>query len=61
MIGQHYAGQIVHIIYNTETISFYDRQGTELISHPFPTPGTTYVGSKQRGPYKIHRQVSTKS
>lgn len=61
MIGQHYAGQIVHIIYNTETISFYDHQGTELISHPFPQPGTTYVGSKQRGPYKIHRQVSTKS
>lgn len=61
MIGQHYAGQRIRIIYNTEVISFYDHQGTELISHPIPPPGTTYVGSKQRGPYKVHRQLSTKS
>jgi len=37
MIGQHYAGRQMHVIYNAETIAFYDEQGTELISHPIPT------------------------
>ena len=61
MIGQYYAGQQLHVIYNAETIAFYDEHGTELISHPIPPAGTRYVGSNQRGKYRVDQQVSTMS
>lgn len=61
MLGQRHGGKNVHAIYNTETISFFDDQGTELITHPIPPAGTRYVGNTKRRPTTIDSQVSTKS
>lgn len=45
-IGPHRAGQHVHVIHDTETISFYDtRTGELIIEHPLPPPHTHYVGN----------------
>lgn len=47
-IGNHRAGQHVHVIHNTETISFYDTHTGELITeHPLPPPHVHYVGNGQ--------------
>jgi putative transposase len=45
-IGNHYIGQHVHVIHDTEKISFYDTTtGELLIEHPLPPPGTRSVGN----------------
>lgn len=45
-IGTHLAGRRLHVIHNTEKISFYDTTtGELLIEHPLPAPGTRHVGN----------------
>ncbi|GAB3571001.1 integrase core domain-containing protein [Spelaeicoccus albus] len=49
-LGKQYIGQQAHAIWDLNTITFFDRHGTEIISHPRPDPGTNYVGNgKPRG------------
>ncbi len=51
-IGRAHAGEYVHVIIDTGTISFFDtRTGEFLIKHPLPEPGIRYVGTgKPRHP-----------
>ena len=50
MIGREYAFQTIHIIYSSKKITFFDSDGTQLISHPWPEPGVRNVGNgKPRG------------
>lgn len=45
-IGRGHAGEHVHAIIDSGTISFYSTHtGELLIEHPLPKPGTRYVGS----------------
>ncbi|SDM13165.1 hypothetical protein SAMN04487913_1291, partial [Arthrobacter sp. ok362] len=55
-IGMNHAGEQIHVLYDDETIMFFDARGTEIISHPRPPKGTVYIG--RSGPNK---QPSTKS
>lgn len=45
MMGKEHIGHTVHIICGETTIMFFGPQGTEIISHPRPPKGTTYVGN----------------
>jgi putative transposase len=47
-IGSDHIGQHVHVIHDTEKISFYNTTtGELLIEHPLPAPGTRHVGNGQ--------------
>lgn len=56
-IGSYLAGTLVTIISDENTIAFYSvSTGELLIEHPWPAPGTTYVGNgRPRGPRKNTR------
>lgn len=56
-IGSYLAGTLVTIIRDENTIAFYSvATGEQLIEHPWPAPGTTYVSNgKPRGPRKNTR------
>lgn len=43
-IGMNRAGERIHVLYDEETIMFFDNRGTEIISHPRPPKGTIYIG-----------------
>ncbi|WP_460985796.1 integrase core domain-containing protein, partial [Sinomonas halotolerans] len=43
LIGAHWAGKTVRVHYDTRTISFYDEDGTEILTHPRPPKGTKFV------------------
>jgi putative transposase len=50
MMGREFAAQTIHIVYSSKRIAFFDSNGTQIISHPWPAPGATYVGNgKPRG------------
>jgi hypothetical protein len=44
-LGKEHIGTTVHILYDDAAIIFFGAQGTEIISHPRPAPGTPYVGN----------------
>lgn len=45
------AGTNTYIIYEHDTIMFFDEQGTLIIEHSWPAPGVKYVGNgKPQGP-----------
>lgn len=47
-IGNHHIGQHVHVIHDTEKISFYNTTtGELLIEHPLPAVDTRHVGNGQ--------------
>jgi putative transposase len=56
VIGMNRVVEHIHVLYDEETIMFFDTHGTEIISHPRPPKGTVYIGIS--GPA---RQPSTKS
>jgi len=59
-LGKQYTGQPVHIIWDATTIWFFDQDGTEIISHDRPEPGTTFVGNgKPRGFLADHDPSTT--
>lgn len=59
-LGNEYIGQEVHVLYDDETIMFFDSRGTEIITHQRPPRLTNYVGNnKPRG--FMATQSSTKS
>lgn len=60
-LGRHWAGHTIHIVHSSTEISFYDPHGTEIISHPKPTPGTRYVGNGKPRGFMANQQPSTKS
>ena len=67
-MGRDYGGRTISILHNDTVIMFFDDQGTEIISHPTPPKGTTYVGNGEpRGFMKRYEnqtpesEVSTKS
>ena len=44
------AGQNVHVVYEHDSVLFFDETGTLIIEHPWPAPGIRYVGNgKPRG------------
>ena len=43
-IGMNHAGEQIHVLYDEETIMFFDTRGTEIISHPRPPKGSIYIG-----------------
>jgi transposase InsO family protein len=43
-IGAAHAGAAVHVAWDPESIQFFDTDGTLLIAHRWPQPGSTYVG-----------------
>ena len=50
LMGREFAAQIIHIVYSSKRIAFFDSEGTQITSHPWPEPGATYVGNgKPRG------------
>lgn len=48
-IGSEYVGQTAYVIRNkeTNTVEFFDHQGTSIYRYPWPKPGTRYVGTKE--------------
>ena len=45
------AGQTTYVVYEQDTVLFFDAVGTLIIEHPWPEPGVRYVGNgKPRGP-----------
>jgi transposase InsO family protein len=44
-IGWQYLGHEIHTIWNLETVTFFDQQGTLLIQHNWPPKGTRYVSN----------------
>ncbi|MEX5297071.1 DDE-type integrase/transposase/recombinase [Kocuria sp. CPCC 205268] len=48
LIGHRYIGQTIHVLLTETTIGFYDHEGTEILTHPRPPAGTTYVGNTDR-------------
>ena len=61
MIGKDRAGQSIHVIYNDDSISFFDHKGTEIITHPRPPLGTRYLGNNQPRGFMATHKPSTKS
>lgn len=47
MIGIRHAGAVMHVSWDPQNVLFFDTDGTLLISHHWPEPGTTYVGIRQ--------------
>jgi len=45
LLGLAYKNQTVHAIWNSTEIEFYDKRGTLIIGHPWPTKGIKYVGN----------------
>jgi len=44
-------GDVVSLVENQASLQVFDESGTLLIEHPWPTPGTKYVGSgRPKGP-----------
>ncbi|WP_104140363.1 hypothetical protein [Arthrobacter sp. ZGTC131] len=59
-LGKAYIGQEIHVLYDDESIMFFDSRGTEIISHQRPPRPLNYVGNnKPRG--FLATQTSTKS
>jgi putative transposase len=55
-------GAIVSLVETDTTLQVFDDQGNLLIEHPWPAPGTKYVGSgKKRGPGPRFTEVSEMS
>jgi putative transposase len=59
-LGKEYIGHEIHVLYDDETIMFFDSRGTEIITHQRPPRLTNYVGNnKPRG--FMANQTPTKS
>ncbi|WP_022901301.1 IS481 family transposase [Humibacter albus] len=41
-------GQQIHAVWDAETISFYDTDGTQILQHPWPPKSTRYVSNSIR-------------
>lgn len=44
-ISARLAGQTIRAVETLDSVTFTDLDGTVLLEHPWPTPGTTYVGN----------------
>ena len=50
-VGRTLFGDVVSLVENELSLQVFDESGTLLIEHPWPEPGTKYVGSgRPRGP-----------
>ena len=49
-LGRRYSGQTAYVLTHADKVEFYDQQGTQIIEHPWPPPGTTYVPHTAPGP-----------
>lgn len=47
MIGQAHAHHTVRVLWDPDTVTIFDEQGTQIISYPRPAPGITAVGNGQ--------------
>jgi putative transposase len=56
-IGRQHAGSQVHVIWDPESVTFFDHRGTLLIAHRWPQPDVTYVGNGENGGFR--RQPAT--
>lgn len=49
------AGAIAYLVEEEHALMVFDSQGTLIIEHPWPEPGTRYVGSgRPRGRRTMH-------
>jgi transposase InsO family protein len=46
-LGSSYAGKIIHVVSTEETVAFIDLDGVIIAEHPWPLPGTAYVGARE--------------
>jgi transposase InsO family protein len=46
-LGSSYAGQLVHIISDSDTVTFADLDGVIIAEHSWPLPGIAYIGANQ--------------
>jgi transposase InsO family protein len=53
-VGKERIGQRIHVLHNDTTIMFFDDHGTEIITHPIPPKGTTYVGNNKPQGFMAH-------
>lgn len=61
-IGRDRAGEHVHVIIDSYTISFFDTQtGELLIEHSLPEPGVRYVGNGKSRGWRSRTKPSPKS
>jgi transposase InsO family protein len=44
-VSRTLAGEVAYLLETPETLMVFDDRGTLLIEHPWPAPGTKYVGS----------------
>jgi hypothetical protein len=50
-VSRTLTGNLVYLVEDEAALLVFDDQGTLIIEHPWPAPGTKYVGSgKKRGP-----------
>ena len=58
-VNRTLSGTLAYLVETESPLLVFDDQGTLLIEHPWPEPGTKYVGSGQprgpRGPRKSSR------
>jgi putative transposase len=55
-VGRTLFGDVVSLVENELSLQVFDESGTLLIEHPWPKPGTKYVGSgRPRGPRRPHK------
>lgn len=61
-LGNEYAGTQTRAIWDPARIMIFDEHGTLIIEHPWPQPGTRYVGNgRPRGSAAKTREPSPKS
>jgi transposase InsO family protein len=57
-LAKHYAGRSIWVIWTLTEITFFDDHGTQIISHPRPPKGTTYVGNGKTPGTRHHTTVT---
>ena len=58
MIGRPYARQVIHALWDPETIQFFDEKGTHITSYPYPPAGTKTV-ENSKPPGRTVKQPAT--
>jgi len=46
-LGSAWAGRLIYVVSGELTVMFADRDGVIIAEHPWPLPGTAYIGTKQ--------------
>lgn len=55
LLGAAWAGKVIRVVHDATTVAFFDEHGTQILTHPRPPRGTTFVprsGLKHPAPAK---------